>query len=817
MLVIVLLLAACTGMEAQPTILSQPLSILNLLLGGNATFQVVASSPITTHLHYQWYRNGVRIQGATNSTYSVANTQATDCGAYSVRVNDQVAVVESATAELTASILTIVDDLLSSVWNLLDPTSGDGKGSNVGDTNQTGEPYIVPGDPGGSTVWYSWTPTKGLLGLLSPNTGVATFTSLGSDFDTILGVYTGSVPNKLVAVPSAINDDDTAGYLCSRISFNYTIGTTYLIAVDGYFGAQGNVVLNWNLDPGDSLPSTVATPPPIATTGTTSIQLSSPWPGQKCDWLYNGVVVATKASTFTVTNVADATVGAYVARFTTSGGEVAYARPIQVQVNTLQDGTTATNSIAWNKFRESATAPYITRAQSKLKMDGGGDSRGYSVCQVFSTAGNSDEPGEPIVCNQDAGSPGWYSYVAPATGSLVINTAGSGFNTVLGVYVGPGNSFSTLTNIGGGYTTNRTLNGQPVVYIPNVPAGQTNYIVVEGENGVGGTVHLNINLGAPVSIDIPPANQFAGPGTNVTLAVSASGATPLSYFWQFNGTNIPGATNGTLTVNMQAAAVGAYTVVVSNLVSVTSAQSMLSLVLPPAIVNQPTNQAVPVASSATFSCAATGGNPLAYQWQFGGTNCPLETNSSITLSNVQISNAGAYACLVTNMVGVVTSSVATLMVQTAPAINTQPLTHTVSCGGTASLTVAASGSPAPAYQWYFNGVFVGETNSVLSIPDFQSANQGTYSVVVSNILGVAASTPAVLLLDGPCRINSFGLANGAFQLEFVGAMGSGCIIEASSDLINWTPLMTNNATNGLLDFCDTNISLNGRFYRALTN
>lgn len=816
-MVAVLFLAACTGVEAQPTILSQPLSILNLLLGGDATFQVVATSPVTTHLHYQWLRNGVRIPGATNSTYTITGTQATDCGAYSVRVNDEVAVVESSTAELTVSILTIVNDLLSSVWNLLDPDSGDGKGSNVGDTNQPGEPYIVPGDPGGSAVWYSWTPTKGVLGLLSPNTGVATFTTLGSDFDTILGVYTGSVPNELAAVPSAINDDDTAGYLCSRISFNYTCGTTYLIAVDGYFGAQGNVVLNWDLDPGDSLPSAVATPAPIAATGAAAVQLSSPWPGDECGWLYNGVVVATKASSFTVTNVADDTVGAYVARYTTADGEVAYAQPIQVQLNTLQDGTTATNSIAWNKFLESASAPYITKAQSKLKMDGGGDSRGYSVCQVFSTEGNSDEPGEPIVCNQDAGSPGWYSYVTPVAGSLVINTAGSGFNTVLGVYVGPGNSFSTLTNIGCGYTTNYALNGQPVVYIPNVPAGQTNYIVVEGENGVGGTVHLNIGLGAPVSIDVPPTNQFAGPGTNVTLAVSASGAGPLSYFWEFNGTNIPGATNGTLTVNMQAAEAGTYTVVVSNLVSVTATQAVLSLVLPPAIVNQPSDQAVPVASSATFNCSATGGNPLGYQWQFRGTNCLLETNSSLTLTNVQVSNAGGYACLVTNPVGVVTSSVATLIVQTAPAINTQPLTHTVSCGSTASLTVAASGSPAPAYQWFFNGVFVGETNSVLSIPNFQAANEGTYSVVISNILGVAASAPAVLLLDGPSRINSFGLANGAFQLEFVGAVGSGCIIEASSDLINWVPLMTNNATNGFLDFCDTNTSLNGRFYRAVTN
>lgn len=810
--------AACTGVHAQPTILSQPLSILNILLGGKATFQVVASSPATTNLQYQWMRNGVRIPGATNSSYAVANAQATDCGAYSVRVNDGVALVESSTAELTADILSIVGDLLNSVWNLLDPTSGDGRGSNVGMTNLPGSPDIVSGDPGGSAVWYSWTPTKGLLGLLSPNSGVATFTTLGSDFDTIVGVYTGTAPSNLVAVPTAINDDDTAGYLCSRVSFNYTIGTPYLVAVDGYYGAQGNIVLNWNLDPGDSLPTAVATAGPIAATGTTSIKLSTPWPGEKCDWLFNGVVVAKGTTNLTVTNVTDSTVGSYVARFTTSGGEVTYAQPTPLQLNTLQDGTTATNSIAWNKFRDSARSPYVPQPPSKMKMDGGGDSRGYSVCQVFSTEGNSDEPGEPVVCNQNGGSPGWYSYVTPVAGSLVISTAGSGFNTILGVYVGRGNGFSTLTNIGCNYTTNYILNGQPVVYIPNVPANQTNYIVVEGENGAAGTVHLNIDLGAPATIDIPPTNQTAGPGTNVTLAVSAHGATPLSYFWEFNGTNIPGATDGVLTVtNMQASEAGTYTVVVSNLVSMAVTQAVLSLVLPPAIVNQPANQAVPVASSAKFSCAATGGVPLAYQWRFGGTNCLLETNSSLTLTNVQTTNAGNYTCFVTNLVGVVTSSVAVLTIQTAPGITTQPVSHTVSSNSTASLSVTAGGSPTPAYQWYFNGASLGDTNSALSIPSFQCANQGTYRVVVSNVMGTITSAPAVLLLDGPCRISSFGLANGGFQLEFAGAAGSNYVIEASSDLVTWVPLVTNDAPNGLLDFCDTNISLSGRFYRAVTN
>jgi hypothetical protein len=43
-------------------------------------------------------------------------------------------------------------------------------------------------------------------------------------------------------------------------------------------------------------------------------------------------------------------------------------------------------------------------------------------------------------------------------------------------------------------------------------------------------------------ITIPPVNQSVPAGTNVTFSVTASGTPPLSYQWQFDGTNITGAT-----------------------------------------------------------------------------------------------------------------------------------------------------------------------------------------------------------------------------------------------------------------------------------
>jgi hypothetical protein len=134
------------------------------------------------------------------------------------------------------------------------------------------------------------------------------------------------------------------------------------------------------------------------------------------------------------------------------------------------------------------------------------------------------------------------------------------------------------------------------------------------------------------------------------------------------------------------------------------------------------------------------------------------------------------------------------------------------------LSVSANGSPAPTFQWYLNDAAIGTNGSTLSIPNFQAADQGTYTVMLSNSLGAVTSTPALLLLDGPLRINSYSSSNGSFSLETAGVVGGTYTIEASSDLINWLPLFTNTAPNGYIDFTDTNASAwNYRFYRAVTN
>ena len=101
---------------------------------------------------------------------------------------------------------------------------------------ETGEPNHA-GNSGGASLWY-----RGV----APGSGLGTFDTKGSTFDTLLGLYTGASVNALSVVAS--NDDGGTGFgTTSSLTNNAIEGTVYSIAVDGYGGAKGSVVLNWQL------------------------------------------------------------------------------------------------------------------------------------------------------------------------------------------------------------------------------------------------------------------------------------------------------------------------------------------------------------------------------------------------------------------------------------------------------------------------------------------------------------------------------------------------------------------------------------------
>lgn len=83
----------------------------------------------------------------------------------------------------------------------------------------------------------------------------------------------------------------------------------------------------------------------------------------------------------------------------------------------------------------------------------------------------------------------------------------------------------------------------------------------------------------------------------------------------------------------------------------------------PEIVNHPTNSTVYETESVTFSVDVTGSDPLSYQWQFNGVSIPGATSATITLEDVEMSDAGDYRVIVSNTVGADTSNAAQLTVE----------------------------------------------------------------------------------------------------------------------------------------------------------
>ena len=125
---------------------------------------------------------------------------------------------------------------------IINGCSGSISGTNVSATKETGEPNHSPDNGGGSrSVWYQW---------LALTTGTATITTAGSEFDTVLAVYTGNSVSSLTTVGKS--DDNSATDKTSTVTFGATAGTTYMIAVDGYNnggagGDFGSITLNWGL------------------------------------------------------------------------------------------------------------------------------------------------------------------------------------------------------------------------------------------------------------------------------------------------------------------------------------------------------------------------------------------------------------------------------------------------------------------------------------------------------------------------------------------------------------------------------------------
>src|SRR6185503_4046335 len=137
------------------------------------------------------------------------------------------------------------------------------------------------------------------------------------------------------------------------------------------------------------------------------------------------------------------------------------------------------------------------------------------------------------------------------------------------------------------------------------------------------------------------------------------------------------------------------------------------------ITQQPQSATRYAGSSVTFRGAATGSEPLSYKWTHGGSDVPGANSATLTLNNLQASDAGEYRLVAMNTLGSATSDPATLTVITPAA-------------GSYSAAVLAA---HPMAFWR-----LGETSGTTAY-DYVGGNNGTYNNVALGVDGAITGDP----------------------------------------------------------------------------
>jgi hypothetical protein len=286
-------------------------------------------------------------------------------------------------------------------------------------------------------------------------------------------------------------------------------------------------------------------------------------------------------------------------------------------------------------------------------------------------------------------------------------------------------------------------------------------ITGDAERPIPGSRLMPFQLIAAPTITTQPAPRTVTVGATAAFTVVASG-TGLSYQWKRGGSNVTTGTGGTTPSYTTAATVAgdngaAFTVKVSNAAgSILSNSATLTVTgsgTAPTITTHPANQTVNPGATATFTVVATGTPTLTFQWKKGGNNVTTGTGgttaSYTTAAAVAADHGSQYTCVVSNGVSpAATSNAATLNVNTAPVITSQPSNTTVTEYVPATFTVGYTGFPVPTFEWFEDDVLISgaPSSATLTVTNTAPDQNGVkYSVKLTNGSGAPVTSAKATL------------------------------------------------------------------------
>ena len=319
----------------------------------------------------------------------------------------------------------------------------------------------------------------------------------------------------------------------------------------------------------------------------------------------------------------------------------------------------------------------------------------------------------------------------PYNGSVTLVATFSGGTAVIGS-AGVGSSDITTSAVSG------------VSYLtPALTSAKTYILTVTSPKG---DVVSTTCLVTPTSVNISPispANQTFAPGLLSFTATASGGATD-NLTWS--------ATGGSFSANKWTPpnTAASYTITARSVDEPSVSVSTMATISGPAINTQPLSQKV--CTGGTMTLSVTANYAASYQWNLNGTPISGATSSTYTVSGAASANAGQYTVTVTNGLGSVTSSVATVSVGSS--ITSNPTGLSIHSTQTATFSVSAAGLSPFTYQWYqipsggTTGVAIsGATSSVYTTPSVDTSYNGDqyYATVTDSCAGnPLTSTSATL-------------------------------------------------------------------------
>jgi hypothetical protein len=370
-------------------------------------------------------------------------------------------------------------------------------GSNLSATKELNEPRHGTND-GGASVWWSWT---------APTTGRATISTIGSDFDTVLAVYTGTSVSALATV---VSDDESGGNHTSLLNFYPQAGMTYQIAVDGFLEAgfpvsTGNIQLHLLLEarPGNddfASRSTLTGTNVTATSFNVNASKETGEPNHAGDiggksvwWTWTApatrsMIVSTVGSgldtllaVYTGTTVSNLTL---VASDDEGGGN-------RTSLTNFSAVAGTTYQIAVDGFQGASGSIVLNLAPNNDRFADRVALTGTNFFVLGSNLSATKETGEPNHAGNGGGKSIWWTWTAPANGSVTFSTVGSGFDTLLAVYTGT--AVNGLTEVASN-DDEPTGAARTSLLTFTVTNATTYQIAVDGFNGAAGAVVLTLGF-----------------------------------------------------------------------------------------------------------------------------------------------------------------------------------------------------------------------------------------------------------------------------------------------------------------------------------